>query len=419
MLRVLPGALTLLCTDCSYFAAEELCSTKSARELLTKSAARAFNNSLDSPFNWSEICLGSFSPSFFCNQKTLIRLTHDTHVKVEPASHSSLVPWPCFTLSMRWTWRVGWGAVEMKVLKEPDRMWVNMAMLWEVYGNAILLSLIFPDVRSEAVGCTFTVFRQWAAVKAVPVADGRRCRDGIIGVVLAVKWWNVSVVSWRLNAWLMMRSCVLSFEHDFCRIPLRSALVFLFHVDSLHYVLMFPAKISDIAGSLFFWVSLSSPLAGLAARVSEFCISDRRHGDCRNLRDAIQRVSQQIFFLFHVSGQDIFYLLCWLFLLIFVVFDPKISSGRGWRHGCACCKANRDTETNSDGVSAVFLPSSRLELRCFAPKNEAALCWDGQKRAPVAGACAGWWQISARILSREVYFWNLCIRSDEIFFICI
>lgn len=66
-----------------------------------------------------------------------------------------------------------------------------MAMLWEVYGNAILLSLIFPDVRSEAVeavGCTFTVFRQWAAVKAVPVADGRRCRDGIIGVVLAVKW---------------------------------------------------------------------------------------------------------------------------------------------------------------------------------------------------------------------------------------
>lgn len=47
-----------------------------------------------------------------------------------------------------------------------------MAMIWEVYGNAILLSLMF---------------RQWAAVKAVPVADGRRCRDGIIGVVLAVK----------------------------------------------------------------------------------------------------------------------------------------------------------------------------------------------------------------------------------------
>ena len=48
-------------------------------------------------------------------------------------------------------------------------------------------------------------------------------------------------------------------------------------------------------------------MAGLAARVSELCISDRRHGDCRNLRDAIQRVSQQIFCLFFdVSGQDIF-----------------------------------------------------------------------------------------------------------------
>ena len=39
-----------------------------------------------------------------------------------------------------------------------------------------------PDVRG-VVGCT--VFRQWAAVKAVPVADGRRCRDGFIEVVSA------------------------------------------------------------------------------------------------------------------------------------------------------------------------------------------------------------------------------------------
>lgn len=65
--------------------------------------------------------------------------------------------------------------------------------------------------------------------------------------------------------------------------------------------------------------------------------------------------------------------------------------------------AARRTETNSDGDVTCFC---RVPVTCFCRFCEAALCWDGQKRAPVAGACAGWWRISARILSREVYFWN-------------
>ncbi len=265
--------------------------------------------------------------------------------------------------------------------ESSERTWQNvsdMAMIWELYGNAECYSWCSWCGRMHCVqamgGCE-------------SCASGRRKE-----VSRRFHWSRVGTfsVSWRLNAWLMMPSCALSFE--LCRI--RDQLV------AVSVVAIFFALFPDVfcphiwhrwksfflecpyCPYLIAWLALlsssfSSMLNPDSRSSWELCISalsSKKHWQAAWRLSKPPRCHPK-----SISASGSFFLsMFFSVVLIFFLFlvcrfsNPFAMPGRVWRHGCACCKAWRrhDFETDSTNYE---IP--RFEFRFGALWGSSMLRW--------------------------------------------